>query len=623
MANNSIMLAFERMWQHVVYALSNKSDLDHNHNDKYYTETEIDTKLSNKSDLDHTHTLKDIYSTNAPWEILSDSNKDAEDLFLNIDSELQNLSANKANESHVHKASDITSGTLSSDILPVVPVTKGGTGETSLNASANALVNSLNIGSTPPDDNTAVVIAGTSTAGTYYRKPMSSVWSYIKDKISSVLGLTETTYSGNAATATKATQDASGNVITSTYETKSASSAKLEEAKAYTDTAVSGIKNYQTIGFINHTNTLAGAPEDNINALTLSANYNNDGLNVISKDGLITFEPEEYGGNDLVYITVNADPIGSADAALDDAKEYVNTKTVNMATTSVVDTKISTHNTSTSAHNDIRTLISDLATEVSNFLDVDDATRNQLSEVLQLIDNNKGTLDSLTINKVNVSDIIDNLTTASANKVLSANQGVALKILIDTLESAFNTHTSNTTSHITSTERTNWNVAKTHADSAHAPVEAEPNQNAFTSIWYANEQHSAPEKQSSLEFIGISGIDVVVDDNGKNADISVSLRNTGVTGVKGGSESSYRTGQVNITKENIGLGNVDNTSDANKPVSTLQQVAINEALATAKSYSNTNLATAKTYSDNNLLTAKAYTDSKAITIQMITWGVDD
>ena len=41
---------------------------------------------------------------------------------------------------------------------------------------------------------------------------------------------------------------------------------------------------------------------------------------------------------------------------------------------------------------------------------------------------------------------------------------------------------------------------------------------------------------------------------------------TAVTGVKGNSESSYRTGQVNITAANIGLGNVNNTADANKSV---------------------------------------------------------
>lgn len=47
-----------------------------------------------------------------------------------------------------------------------------------------------------------------------------------------------------------------------------------------------------------------------------------------------------------------------------------------------------------------------------------------------------------------------------------------------------------------------------------------------------------------------------------------------VTGVKGNSESSYRVGNVNITKSNIGLGNVDNTSDANKPISTATQTAL-------------------------------------------------
>lgn len=47
-----------------------------------------------------------------------------------------------------------------------------------------------------------------------------------------------------------------------------------------------------------------------------------------------------------------------------------------------------------------------------------------------------------------------------------------------------------------------------------------------------------------------------------------------VTGVKGEAEETYRTGQVNITRANIGLGNVDNTSDMNKPVSTAQQAAI-------------------------------------------------
>lgn len=116
------------------------------------------------------------------------------------------------------------------------------------------------------------------------------------------------------------------------------------------------------------------------------------------------------------------------------AKTYIDNKTSNLASTSSVDNKISDHNTSNAAHNDIRVLITDLTTKLNNFLDVDDTTTDQLSEVITLINNNKGTLESLTTNKVNVSDIVDNLTTASKNKVLSANQGVTIKALIDALQ---------------------------------------------------------------------------------------------------------------------------------------------------------------------------------------------
>lgn len=122
------------------------------------------------------------------------------------------------------------------------------------------------------------------------------------------------------------------------------------------------------------------------------------------------------------------DALGSANTALTSARSYV-------------DNEISTHNTSTSAHNDIRALITDLTIKLNNFLDVDDTTTDQLSEVLTLINNNKGTLESLTTSKINVSDIVDNLTTNSASKVLSAAQGVAIKSLIDALQTELDSHT--------------------------------------------------------------------------------------------------------------------------------------------------------------------------------------
>lgn len=51
----------------------------------------------------------------------------------------------------------------------------------------------------------------------YRRNFKDYVWPWIKDKISSVLGLSTTGYTGNAATATKATQDSDGNAINATY----------------------------------------------------------------------------------------------------------------------------------------------------------------------------------------------------------------------------------------------------------------------------------------------------------------------------------------------------------------------------------------------------------------------
>lgn len=81
----------------------------------------------------------------------------------------------------------------------------------------------------------------------------------------------------------------------------------------------------------------------------------------------------------------------------------------------------------------ILSLISALSTAVNNFLDVDDETKDQLSEIIALIDSNKDVFDAITTSKINVTDIVDNLTTNHSSKVLSAAQGVVIKNLIDVL----------------------------------------------------------------------------------------------------------------------------------------------------------------------------------------------
>jgi hypothetical protein len=71
--------------------------------------------------------------------------------------------------------------------------------------------------------------------------------------------------------------------------------------------------------------------------------------------------------------------------------------------------------------NDIRTTLAKVKEDVEHFLNVDEETVDELSEVLELIDANRGDLESLTTSKVSKSDIVDNLTsTGVSDKPLSA-----------------------------------------------------------------------------------------------------------------------------------------------------------------------------------------------------------
>lgn len=108
-------------------------------------------------------------------------------------------------------------------------------------------------------------------------------------------------------------------------------------------------------------------------------------------------------------------------------------KPVSTAQQNTLDTALSTHNTSDSSHSDMRLLIQEITTRLNALADSDDTTLDQLSEIVAYIKNNKSLIDGITTSKVNVSDIIDDLTTNSRDKVLSAKQGMILKGLITDL----------------------------------------------------------------------------------------------------------------------------------------------------------------------------------------------
>ena len=123
---------------------------------------------------------------------------------------------------------------------------------------------------------------------------------------------------------------------------------------------------------------------------------------------------------------------GYANTAESNAKSYTDQQIAAIPTPDVSG-QISTHNTNKEAHNDIRNLITGLTNRLNALADSDDTTLDQLSEIVAYIKNNKTLIDGITTSKVNVADIVNNLTTNVTNKPLSAAQGMALKALIDAI----------------------------------------------------------------------------------------------------------------------------------------------------------------------------------------------
>ena len=117
------------------------------------------------------------------------------------------------------------------------------------------------------------------------------------------------------------------------------------------------------------------------------------------------------------------------------------------------------HNVATNSHNDIRLLISGLTDRLNAFFDSDDQTLDQLTEIIAYIQANRSLIESVTTSKVNITDIINNLTTNVTNKPLSAAQGVELKRLIDaiTVPTALSQLTDESTHRVVSdAEKAEW-----------------------------------------------------------------------------------------------------------------------------------------------------------------------
>lgn len=167
-----------------------------------------------------------------------------------------------------------------------------------------------------------------------------------------------------------------------------------------------------------------------------------------------------------------------------------------------VTSSVSSHNVNTSAHNDIRELINGLTSRLNALANSTDVELDQMAELVAYIKNNKNLIDGITTNKVNVTDIINNLTTNVANKPLSSAQGVALKQLIDALGT-----TDSELIQMMSNLSTNLNNHVTN----HAPATAQPNQNAFSNIKVGSTTIAADSTTDTLNLVAGNNITITPD----------------------------------------------------------------------------------------------------------------
>lgn len=146
----------------MVDAINNKSDMRHTHDDRYYTESEVDTKLSSKSDTSHSHTPASIGA---------------------------------ANSSHTHNKSQITD-------FPTIPSVGNGTVTIKQNGTTKGTFTMNQSGNTTvelTDNNTTYAAASTNPKANGTAAVGTSAKYAREDHIHPV----QTSVSGNAGTATK------------------------------------------------------------------------------------------------------------------------------------------------------------------------------------------------------------------------------------------------------------------------------------------------------------------------------------------------------------------------------------------------------------------------------------
>lgn len=544
-------------------ALSGKSDTSHTHDDRYYTENEIDSMLLYKAASDHNH--DDRYYTESE-----------------IDTKLNSINtqvAGKADASHTHDDRYYTETEINtklsgkSDISHNHANLVSGSGSVALNAESTSAYNL-----SPSATSGKTYALGTSSApwsnlyatdiqlgGTSLKTSLSTLEGEVDGSIKSlsISGKTITYTKNDGSTGTITTQDTN----TDTMVTNT----KANTTKAYVTGTTSATTNTGTQVF--DTGVYLDTTAGQLVATTFKGNLSGNASSATTATTATsatsaTKATQDASGN---VITSTYETKTAANSKLDEAKKYADSA-------------------ATTVKNDL--------------LNGAGAAYDTLKELGDLIDTNTGAIEALekvASGKANaththaISDVTNLQATLDGKAATSHGTHVTYSTSTPAMDGTgsvgsastvarsdhkhptdtsrasqadFTSHTGNTTSHITATERTNWNAAKSHADSTHAPSNAEKNQNAFSNIAVGTTTVAADSATDTVTFVGSN---VTITPDATNDQITFAVAN-GSTSTKGivqltnstSSTSTTTAATPNSVKQAYDLANTAQTTASGK-----------------------------------------------------------
>lgn len=544
-------------------AVSGKANTSHSHDDRYYTETEIDSKLVGKSDTTHTHTgvydasgsaASALTSANAYTDSKIDAlvgdgasttldtigeisaaiedNQEAIDLLnsaiankanvidLNAHANDNEIHITETERNHWNAKSNFSGNYNDLTNKPAIPSINGLASETYVDTQIDA-IDIPNALSDLTTDSTHRLVTDAEKAAWNAKSNFSGNYNDLTNKptIPSISGLATETYVDEAVSA-------------------KADSTHTHDNRYYTETEVDTLLSAKANSNHNH-----NASYDALGTAETKASAVQSNLDAVNE------ELTEHIDNDAIHFTAAERTKLSNIAA--NANNYTHPNSgVTAGTYKSVTVNAQGHITSGS---NPTTLAGYGITDAESKGAANSALVSAKEYADELIADEVANRDSAiaAAKSSALSAAASDATTKADNALASAKTYVdeSIDVLSETVSAKANTssltsHTGNTTVHITATERTNWNAAKAHADSAHAPT--------------TNASQTASGLMSKADKIKLDGVA-----EGAN-NYTLPSAGSSLGGVKSGGDVTISSGVITVNDDshNHIISNVDGLQSA-------------------------------------------------------------